>query len=82
MAQEVRVSFAWAAQDESQLSVNAGETVTVDANADTSSGWAYCRNAAGNEGTARLWLRSFFCPWARLERSDCMYFIILYPRSF
>jgi hypothetical protein len=75
MAQEVRISFAWDAQDESQLSVAVGETVMVDANADTSSGWAYCRNAAGHEGTARLWLRSF-CPWARLERSDCIYLII------
>ncbi len=46
----VRAAFAWAAQDESQLSVSAGEVVTVDASADTSSGWAYCRNAAGNEG--------------------------------
>ncbi len=55
MAKDVRVSFVWAAQDESQLSVSAGEVVTVDASADTTSGWAYCRNAAGNEGMrARL----------------------------
>jgi hypothetical protein len=50
MATNMRVSFAWAAQDESQLSAQAGEIVTVDANADTTSGWAYCRNASGNEG--------------------------------
>jgi hypothetical protein len=80
MAQEVRISFAWAAQDESQLSVAVGETVTVDANADTSSGWAYCRNAAGHEGTARLLAPLLFA--LGLLWNVQIAYISLYPRSF
>lgn len=51
MTAHARVLYAWAAQDDTQLSVAEGDSVLVDPAIDASSGWLFCKNpATGKQG--------------------------------